>query len=184
VTLPEKVVALHQGLANKRIPHAFGGAIALAYWTQDPRGTSDIDLNVFVPAADSSVVLEALPVGVAHPDGTAEVIARDGQIRLWWDETPIDLFFDYVPVHADAARHSREVPFAGTNIPILGPTELTVFKVMFDRTRDWADIEAMVSASTVDLDAVRTQLRSMLEANDARFDRLSEAVRRAESALS
>lgn len=184
MTLPEKVVALHRALEKKGIPHAFGGAIALAYWTQDPRGTSDIDLNVFVPAADSSIVLEALPPGVDRPDGTAEAIAKDGQIRLWWDETPIDLFLDYVPLHADAARHSREVPFAGTDIPILGPIELTVFKVMFDRTRDWADIEAMVSANTVDLDAVREQLQSMLDSDDPRFDRLSEAVRRAESALS
>jgi hypothetical protein len=184
VTLPERVVALHRALAKQRIPHAFGGAIALAYWTQDPRGTSDIDLNVFVPAADSTVALEALPAGVSRPDGTAEAIARDGQIRLWWDETPIDLFFDYVPVHTDAARHSRDVPFAGTEIPILGPIELTGFKVMCDRTRDWADIEAMVSANTVDLDAVRRQLHSLLDPDDPRFDRLSEAVRRAGSALS
>ena len=184
MTLPEKVVALHRALAKKRIPHAFGGALALAYWTQDPRGTSDIDLNVFVPAANSTVALATLPAGVSCPDGTAEAIAADGQVRLWWDETPIDLFFDYVPVHVDAARHSREVPFAGTKIPILGPIELTVFKVMFDRTRDWADVEAMVSANTVDLDAVRAQLQSMVDPDDPRFDRISEAVRRAGPALS
>jgi hypothetical protein len=179
VTLPERVIALHRGLARKRIPHAFGGAIALAYWTLDPRGTSDIDLNVFVPAAESSRALEALPSGVARPEETAEAIARDGQIRLWWDETPIDLFFDYVPVHADAARHARTVPFADTRIPVLGPVELAVFKVMFDRTRDWADIEAMVAAKTVDLDAVRTTLATLLESDDPRFTRLDEAVRRA-----
>jgi len=179
VTLPERVIALHRALARKRIPHAFGGAIALAYWTLDPRGTSDIDLNVFVSAAESSGALEALPRGVDRPEGTVEAIATDGQIRLWWDETPIDLFFDYVPVHADAARHARTVPFADTRIPVLGPVELVVFKVMFDRTRDWADIEAMVAAKTVDLDAVRTTLATMLEADDRRFARLDEAVRRA-----
>ena len=178
MTLPEKVLALHRALAKKRMPHAFGGALALAYWTQDPRGTSDIDLNVFVPAADSALALDALPAGVSYPEGIAEAIATDGQIRLWWDETPIDLFFDYVPVHADAARHVREVPFSRTKIPILGPIELTVFKVMFDRTRDWAEIEAMLSANTVDLDAVRTALETMLEPGDQRFDRLTEAVRR------
>jgi hypothetical protein len=184
VTLPEKVVALHRALAKKGIPHAFGGAIALAYWTHDPRGTSDIDLNVFVSAAESAIALEALPPGVSRPEGTVEAIAADGQIRLWWVETPVDLFFDYVPVHADAERHSKEVPFARTTIPILGPIELTVFKAMFDRTRDWADIEAMVAANTVDLDAVRTSLKSLLDADDPRFDRLTEAVRRADSALS
>jgi hypothetical protein len=179
VTLPQRVVALHRALARKRIPHAFGGAIALAYWTLDPRGTSDIDLNVFVPAGESAKALGALPGGVASPDGTAETIEREGQVRLWWDETPIDLFFDYVPVHGDAARNRRTVPFAGTRIPVLGPVELAVFKVMFDRTRDWADLEAMISANTLDLAAVRSTLATMLEAGDPRFARLDEAVRRA-----
>jgi nucleotidyltransferase AbiEii toxin of type IV toxin-antitoxin system len=179
VTLAERIKALHLALARNEIPHAFGGAIALAYWTLDPRGTGDIDLNVFVPANDCSAALQALPRGVARPAGTAERIATDGQIRLWWDETPLDLFFDYVPVHAEAARHRRTVPFADIQIPVLGPVELTVFKAMLDRTRDWADIEAMISAETVDLDAVRESLRSMLEDDDARFGRLDEAVRRA-----
>ena len=179
MTLPERVIALHRSLVRNRIPHAFGGAIALAYWTLDPRGTSDIDLNVFVSAAESSGALEALPSGVDRPEGTVEAIATDGQIRLWWDGTPIDLFFDYVPVHSDAARHARTVPFADTRIPVLGPVELGVLKVMYDRTRDWADIEAMVTAKTLDLDAVRTTLATLLEPDDPRFARLDEAVRRA-----
>jgi len=103
---------------------------------------------------------------------------RDGQVRLWWDETPVDLFFDYAPVHADAARHRRTVPFAGTEISVLGPVELAVFKAMFDRTRDWADIEAMVAASSVDVDAVLASLQTMLGREDPRFARLDEAVRR------
>jgi hypothetical protein len=179
VTLPERLVELHRSLARRRVPHAFGGAIALAYWTLEPRGTRDIDVNVFVPAADCARALRALPDGVARPPGTEEAIVRDGQIRLWWDDTPLDLFFDYVPVHAEAARHRRTVPFSGTRIPVLGPVELAVFKTMFDRTRDWADIEAMLAAGTLDLDAVREALRTLLEDDDPRFARLDEAQRRA-----
>jgi len=179
VTLPERLIELHRALARRRVPHAFGGAIALAYWTLDPRGTSDIDVNVFLPAANCERALRALPDGVALPPGNAETIARDGQIRLWWDETPVDLFFDYVPVHADAARHRRTVPFAGTRIPVLGPIELAVFKVMFDRTRDWADIEAMIAAETLDLDALREALHTLLTDDDPRFERLGEVARRA-----
>jgi hypothetical protein len=182
MTLPEKIVALHRALARRKIPHAFGGALALAYWTEDPRGTSDIDLNVFVPAAGSEPALAALPREVSQPDGTADTIAAEGQVRLWWDDTPVDLFFDYEPVHADAARHAREVPFVNARIPILGPTELAVFKVMFDRTRDWADVEAMIAANTVDLDAVRATLSTLIAPTDQRFERLTEAVRRADRA--
>jgi hypothetical protein len=179
VTLPERLVALHKALARARIPHAFGGAIALAYWTRDPRGTSDIDVNVFLPVSDARRCLDALPSGVATPEGTEDVIARDGQVRLWWDGTPVDLFFDYVPVHADAARNRRTVPFEGVRIPVLGPVELAVFKVMFDRTRDWADVEAMIERGTLDLDSVRAALRTLLDPADERFERLDRAERTA-----
>jgi hypothetical protein len=177
VTLPEKLLALHRGLSRRRLPHAFGGAIALAYWTLDPRGTSDIDLNVFVPAADAARALRALPEGVEQPLGTAARIARDGQVRLWWEETPVDLFFTYDPVHEDAARNRRIVPFEGKRIPVLGPVELAVFKVMFDRTRDWADVEAMLDAGTLDVDAVAATLRTLLPEDDPRFDRLAKTLR-------
>ncbi|MCU0258927.1 MAG: nucleotidyltransferase family protein [Solirubrobacteraceae bacterium] len=179
MTLADRIVALHRALARRRVPHAFGGAIALAYATLDPRGTSDIDLNLFVPAERADRALAALPEGVALAADVAPRIARDGQIRLWWDETPLDLFFDYAPIHAQAAEHRRTVPFAGTRIPVLGPVELAVFKAMFDRTRDWADLEAMIAAGTLDLEATRSALRTMLEPGDPRFARLEAAERAA-----
>lgn len=174
MTLAERLIELHRSLAAADIPHAFGGAIALAYWTLDPRGTGDIDLNIFVPAVDCGVALAALPAGIEQPLGTAEAIARDGQRRLWWEGTPVDLFFDYVSIHGDAARHTRTVEFGETEIPILGPVELAVFKAMFDRTRDWADIEAMAAAGTLDFAAVGAALRTLIEDDDPRFARLAE----------
>jgi hypothetical protein len=172
MTLAERLLELHRALARARLPHAFGGAIALAYWTRDPRGTSDIDVNVFIPSTDAARALAALPAGIDQPRGTSDAIARDGQVRLWWEGTPIDLFFDYAPVHAEAARNRRTVPFEGARIPVLGPVELAVFKVMFDRTRDWADLEAMAERGSLDLAAVEAGLTGMLDEDDARFDRL------------
>ena len=182
MTLAERVVALHRTLEAHGVPHAFGGAIALAYWTLDPRATNDIDLNLFVPAEHPTAALDALPADVDQPAGTVDAIARDGQIRLWWAETPIDLFFDYAELHREAAAHRRRVPFADREIPVLGPVELAAFKVMFDRTRDWADLEAMLSAGTLDLDALRAALAPLLDEDDARFEKLEETVRRAEVA--
>jgi hypothetical protein len=172
VTLPERIVAIHRALSRAGLPHAFGGAIALAYATLDPRGTSDVDVNIFTPASAPERALAALPDGIAQPPGTAQAIARDGQVRLWWDETPIDLFFDYIPLHDEAARHRRTVPFEGEQIPILGPVELAAFKVMFDRTRDWADLEAMLEAGTLDVGAVRESVGELVEAGDPRLARL------------
>ena len=176
MNLPAKVVALHEALDGARVPHAFGGALALAYWTLDPRGTSDIVLNVFVPAAQCETALKALPAAVAQPVGTVAAITRDGQIRLWWDETPVDLFFDYEPIHEAAALHLHRFAFEDTSIPVLGPVELAVFKAMFDRTRDWADIEAMLAAGRVSVGAISVALAELLEPSDHRFERLQQAA--------
>ena len=176
MTLPERIVAIHRSLSKAGIAHAFGGAIALAYATLDPRGTSDVDVNIFTPASAPERALAALPEGIAQPEGTAEAIVRDGQIRLWWDETPVDVFFDYVPLHDEAARHRRTVPFEGEQIPILGPVELAVFKIMFDRTRDWADLEAMLDAGTLDVAAVRSAVEELVSGDDHRLARLDAVV--------
>ena len=44
-TLVEKVLALAEAFARAGVPHAFGGVIALAYCTEDPRGTRNVDVN-------------------------------------------------------------------------------------------------------------------------------------------
>lgn len=181
MTLAEKLLAIHAALEAGGFEHAFGGAIALAYWTQDPRGTSDIDVNIFVPAEAADAAVESLPDAIARDDADLRAIHETGQARLWWQETPIDLFFDYERLHREAARHRRLVPFAGERIPVLGPVELAVFKAVFDRTRDWADIEAMVVAETLDVDAVRAHLAELLGPDDERLARLAEAVRRADA---
>lgn len=180
--LSDRLIKVHLALDGSSIEHAFGGAIALAYWTLDPRGTSDIDVNIFVPASDCAQALEALPRQIAVPSDTVTVIERDGQTRLWWDRTPVDVFFDYLQVHAEASKNRRIVPYEDTEIPILGPIELAIFKAMFDRTRDWADIEDMIEAETLDLDAVREELARLVGRDDTRFARLDEATKRADAA--
>jgi len=176
-TLVEKVIALSEALTAAGVPHAFGGAIALAYCTEDPRGTRDIDVNAFVPAEDPEPVLTALPPGVTVPIGTADVLAREGQVRLWWDDTPVDLFLDYAPLHAQAARGTRLVPFAGREIRVLGPVELILFKALFDRPKDWVDIATVVEAGAVDRSRARTDLVTLVGRDDPRVERWDALTR-------
>jgi hypothetical protein len=178
-SLAQRLLELHACLSEAGIHHAFGGAIALAYWTLEPRGTRDIDINVFLPADHYPEVLAALPPGIPHDARTVQAIVRDGQTRLWWDDTPIDLFFSYEPLHDEAARNRQMVPFEGEQIPILGPVELAVFKAVFARTRDWADIESMLEAGNLDFDAARERLLGLVGKDDERVARLDEALRRA-----
>jgi len=170
-TLVEKVLALSVALTAAGVNHAFGGAIALAYCTEDPRGTRHVDVNAFVPASDPRPLLAALPPGVTVPPDTADIIRGEGQVRLWWDDTPVDLFLDYAPLHAQAARGSRDVPFAGRQIRVLGPVELVLFKALFDRPKDWVDIATVVDAGAVDRDDVRDGLVALAGTDDPRVDR-------------
>ena len=172
MTLAEKIVAIHEALERQRVPHAFGGAIALAYYTLDPRGTSDVDLNVFVPERTPEAALAALPEGIADRESAMAAILESGQARLWWGENPVDIFFDNVPIHDAARANSRKVPFADTEIPILGPIELAAFKTLFNRTRDWADLEAMVSAGTLDIVAAAESAAELAGADDPRIARI------------
>jgi hypothetical protein len=136
-------------------------------------------VNLFAPAADPEPALDALPDGVSQPPGTVTTIERDGQIRLWWDETPVDLFFDYAPIHRDAAQERRTVVFEGVRIPVLGPVELAAFKAIFGRGRDWGDIEEMLAAGTLSAEDLHEAIRAMLGPDDERHVRIDEATRRA-----
>jgi len=53
---------------------------------------------------------------------------------------------------------------------------LAVFKAFFNRTRDWADLEAMRDAGTLDVVAVAGVLVSYLGADDERIARLRSLV--------
>lgn len=172
MNLAQRIVALHDALERRAIPHAFGGALALAWCTQRARGTIDIDLNLFVPPEHASVVLGALPPGVRWDAADIARIDADGQVRLWWDDTPVDVFFNTTEFHAGVADRARVEPFLGVDVPFLACADLAVFKAFFDRTKDWADLEEMAAAATLDVDAVTAVLARYLGPDDARITRL------------
>jgi hypothetical protein len=179
IPLPAKLLAVHRALDDAGYPHAFGGAIALAYHVQHPRATADIDVNVHADVERPHDVLAALPNGVAHTKANAAALRRDGQCRLYWDRTPIDLFLPQHELHAIVHDRVVVVDFAGVAIPILSATDLTVFKALFDRTKDWADIEEMLrpgAPGRPDLDEVNHWLRRLVGGDDRRVARLSDAV--------
>ena len=177
LSLPDKVVALDAALDRARIDHAFGGAIALAYYAE-PRATIDVDLNIFAPPVQHQTVREALePLGVDPSRSPAAEIERDGQGRWWWERTPVDLFFAYDPLHEAMAEAVRMVPFGEQRIPILSPEHLVVCKAMFDRSKDWIDIEQVLAAETdLDLDEMTGRLEGMVGGDDHRIRRLKALV--------
>ena len=110
--LSGKIVALHQALASAGLPHAFGGALALAWCTQRARGTIDIDINVFLPIADRQRFLAALPEGVKVTRADRRTLEQDGQVRLWWGQTPLDVFLNTTDYHQAVAARIQFETFA------------------------------------------------------------------------
>jgi hypothetical protein len=135
--LPEKVVAIHRQLDAVKVPHAIGGALALA------------------------------------------VLERDGQVRLWWGRNAVDLFFSNDAFHEEMRGAARRVPFAEATLPILSPEHLAVCKAMFDRPKDWLDIEQMlVATDPIDLAEIERLLDRMVGADDPRIAKLGEVKAR------
>lgn len=177
--LDEKILAISRHLAEHEIPHAFGGALSLAYYGT-PRGTQDIDINVFVAADDADRILDLLaPLGVDRGTELERArLRREGQIRLYWDRTPLDLFFSYDPLHAACHERRRAVPFGDVDIEILSAEDLIIFKVIFDRPKDWDDVAEVLYALAGDFDAsyALNWLRRILDADDARLARFEQAL--------
>jgi hypothetical protein len=172
--LSAKIVAVHEMLDSLRVPHQFGGAIALA-WYRSPRATTDIDINVTLSPAEAEPVLGALAhLGVSIAASDRAAIERDGQARLDWEGSYLDVFFATLDLHREMATRSREVVFGPVSIPILAPEHLIVCKAIFDRPKDWVDIEEIVAWGTeVDEATVLRWVDELLGADGAQHERLA-----------
>jgi hypothetical protein len=163
MTLVDQIVELHRALLDASIPHAFGGALALAFCTEEPRGTRDIDVNVFVGVDRVADVAAAVPAPVEITDANVRELERDGQSRLWWGDTPVDVFLSNHPFHDHAEANRRFVPFAGLDeLPVLACEDLAVFKGFFARPKDAVDIATMAEAGTIDLDLLEARVSMLM----------------------
>ncbi|MHB1446056.1 MAG: nucleotidyl transferase AbiEii/AbiGii toxin family protein [Acidimicrobiales bacterium] len=152
--------AVHDRLAGAGIDHAFGGAIALAYYVAEPRSTRNLDINLAVPADRADQVFARLPDGAGYTQADVAQARAGGQTRLWYgrprDGVPIDLYFPRHRFHGVVGRAAVTRTFAaeGYTIPVIAADHLAVFKILYGRPRDWVDIADMLGAGSLDPDAV------------------------------
>jgi hypothetical protein len=112
-------------------------------------------------------------------EAVAALVQRDGQVRVLWDATPIDLFFAYDAFHDAAAVGRQVVPFADTAIPILAVDHLVVCKAVFNRPKDWIDIDAIVVAETsIDVAEVLRWVGRLAGDDDPRYERIAAVLTR------
>lgn len=155
-TLIDKLVSLVATLDTNDIPYALGGALALAnYLPKDSvRTTYDIDLNIFSESQEASKVLSSLALPEMHGGDAVEVAKRDGQVRLLWDDTPVDLFFADIEFCKQAEHNALSMTLHDHVIPILSVTDLVTCKVIFNRDKDWLDVASVREHPNLDWDLV------------------------------
>jgi hypothetical protein len=170
--LVEKLFTIHDSLTEAGLAHAFGGAIALAYCVEEPRGTRDLDVNIFIDASKAESVLASLPAGVRVRKRDVAKVKRDGQARLDWDGTPIDVFLNNIPLHEAVASSVVWVRLEGRDVPVLDCASLVIFKALFNRTKDWADIEAIAIAAPEDIEGAAATIADLVGKDDPTLEKL------------
>ncbi|MBU6241950.1 MAG: nucleotidyl transferase AbiEii/AbiGii toxin family protein [Acidobacteria bacterium] len=161
------MLAIVDALNKAGLQFAFGGALALAYHIENPRATTDIDIDILVEPTDENVaeIVKVLRGLFEIPDAKANELLVVGQVRFMWDEVPVDVFTHTHEFHHDIAAHVEYVPFEGRTIPILSAMHLAVFKAFFDRPKDWVDIQEMAFLPSFPRQAVIDWLRRLLGDN-------------------
>ena len=124
---------------ERGISYALGGSLALGFYAE-PRGTIDVDMNVFV-AVDRELdrLLAMLKTVGFVPDGPLSAIRRqaeeDAQFRGYVGGVRVDIFVPSISYYAELAERRRRVVFVGRPIWILGAEDLVVLKMMFFRLK-------------------------------------------------
>ncbi len=163
------------------LPYAIGGALALAI-AGVPRGTADVDMNVFVDEEGVREVIDVLrELGIEIDVSAAEARAkRDGMFVGRWDGMRIDVFLPSIPFAHEAANTRIRITDAhGWSGFFLAAEAVAVFKLLFFRGKDVVDLERLVAVRPdLDCDYVRRWIVQMMGEDDERTQRWDAIVER------
>lgn len=163
MSLVRFVLAVHEHLDASRVPHAFGGALALAYYGQ-PRATIDVDLNVFVDLEDEREVTGILRSAGLEPEDAAPSAPIGGRRYVQAGGPTLDVFLDLDPTYRAIRDRVVRHPFGSerTELPFLSAEDLVAFKLSFGRARDWVDVEDVVCNGTpLDVEVIEATLLAL-----------------------
>jgi len=160
--------------------YALGGAIALGYWGT-PRGTVDVDVTIYLPPDRPSDCIWLLDdigckFSAAEP---LESLREHGFCRVTYAGMRVDVFLPIVPFYEAARTRRKRLGLPDQLITVWDAESLTVFKMMFFRRKDLADVEQILRTQGPQLDRawVREQLAEMYGARDPRLAAWDDLVR-------
>jgi hypothetical protein len=171
---------LAEQLELRHQEYALGGAIALGFWAA-PRGTIDVDVTLYLPADRPSECIRLLhDVGCELSAAEAlESLREHGFCRAAFAGVRVDVFLPIAPFY-EAARVRRKPARLGDRRVVIWDAEsLAVFKIMFFRRKDLADVEQILRSQGPRFDRawVRDRLAEMYGARDPRLAAWDDLVR-------
>jgi hypothetical protein len=172
-TITAVVGRLIDVLEPSGVTYAFGGAIALAAWSE-PRATADVDVVLWIDAArcDHAVALiGSAGVEVEQEAARAQVASR-GMFIGMSGPVRVDVFVPSIPFYDEAERRRVRTTIVGRATWVHSAEVLAVFKLLFFRPKDLLDIERMlqIQGTAFDRGFVREALVDMLE-TDPRIEK-------------
>lgn len=160
--------------------YAFGGAIALAAWSE-PRATADVDVILWIDPRELDLAIDVIrSAGVALDTESARAQAASrGMFIGMAGSVRVDVFIPSIPFYDEAARRRVATRIVGRTTWVHSAEVLAVFKLLFFRPKDLLDIERMlqVQGRAFDRAFVRASLVEMLE-DDPRITKWDELCAR------
>jgi hypothetical protein len=168
---------LAAALDARRQEYALGGAIALGYWAA-PRGTVDVDLTLFRPPDQPSAsvwLLQELGCKLTAAEATGS-LREHGFCRVEYSGVRVDVFLPTIDFYGAARDRRRVVKLGEQSIQIWDAESLIVFKMMFFRRKDLADVEQILRTQRESLDCawIELHLEQLFGRHDPRLSQWNE----------
>jgi hypothetical protein len=169
-------------LEAEGIPHALGGAVALAAHGI-PRNTADVDMSVFVPEGDHERLFDALERAGCLFDRT-DALAQLTRINLFTvrcGRVAVDLFVSFHAHHNESLGRRVKLRCPdGVERWFLSAEDLAIHKLALSRPKDVMDLELLFAArgDSIDIAYVRRWIEAIAGADDRRVGTLDDLVRR------
>ncbi len=157
--------------------YALGGAIALGYWAA-PRGTVDVDLTLFLPPDQHSAcvwLLQDLGCKLTAAEAL-ESLREHGFCRVEYGGVRVDVFLPTIAFYSAARDRRRMVKLGEQPVQIWDAESLVVFKMMFFRRKDIADVEQILRTQRESLDCtwIARHLEQLFGPHDPRISQWNE----------
>jgi hypothetical protein len=173
--------AVADALERAGLPYAIGGAHAYNLYSV-PRATRDVDVNVFVGDDRLEELLATLHgAGVTFDDGAARSGHADGGFFVGHlGPVRIDVFTPSIPYAWEAGQTRRRAALDGREHWYLSAEATALFKLLFFRSKDLADLERLVATQQDRLDHayVRRWIVEMMGEDDPRTRAWDDLVAR------